>query len=107
MKIAIVGGHDRASRMLEPVARACGHELECHAGEMNGRGGESLAAIVERSDVIVVFTDVNSHAAVWGARRLARNRGRRCVLVRRLGSARFRALLGELDEPHCSHALCA
>ena len=107
MKIAIVGGHDRASRMLEPVARACGHELECHAGAMNGRGGEALAAIVERSDVIVVFTDVNSHAAVWGARRLARSRGRRCVLVRRLGTARFRALLGELDEPHCSRALCA
>jgi hypothetical protein len=29
------------------------------------------------------------------------------VLVRRLGTARFRALLGELDEPHCPRALCA
>ena len=74
---------------------------------MNGRGGEALAAIVERSDLIVVLTDVNSHAAVWGARRLARSRGRRCVLVRRLGTSRFRELLGELDEPHCSRALCA
>jgi hypothetical protein len=29
------------------------------------------------------------------------------VLVRRMGSSRLRALLGELDEPHCTHALAA
>ena len=107
MKIAVVGGIDRASRQLSPLAEASGHELECHAGDMNGRGGEALAALVDRADVVVVLTDVNSHAAVWGARRLARSRGRRCVLVRRLGTARFRALLGELDEPHCRRALSA
>ena len=57
---------------------------------------DTLEALVDRSDVIVVITDVNSHGGMWSARRLAKARGRRCVLVRRLGISRFRALIEEL-----------
>ena len=64
-------------------------------------GGEpllrkELESLVERSDLVICITDVNSHSAVLGARRHARTLGRRCLLVRRLGLSRFRALLADL-----------
>jgi len=110
MHIGLVGGIDRNARLYQDLARACGHSVECHTGILAGRGHESLAALVERSDVVVVVTDVNSHAGVIGARRLSRARGCRCVLVRRMGTSRFRTLLGELDaeeEVHCRAAHAA
>ncbi len=70
--------------------------MEIHSGHLAGRGGDSLAAIVERADFVVIITDVNSHGGMWAAKRLAKARGRRCLLVRRMGPSRFRALVGEL-----------
>jgi hypothetical protein len=110
MHIGLVGGIDRNAPLYGELARDCGHSVECHTGVLAGRGGDSLAALVERADVVVVITDVNSHAGVLGARRLSRARGRRCVLVRRMGTSRFRALLGELEsdpEVRCPAALAA
>jgi hypothetical protein len=65
---------------------------------MAGRGSDSLEALVERADLVICVTDVNSHAAVLGARRHARALGRQCLLTRRLGLSRFRALLAEIPE---------
>jgi hypothetical protein len=106
MHIGLIGGIERGNHHYETLAAAGGHTVEIHSGHLAGRGVDTLAAIVERSDLIVVITDVNSHGGMWSARRMARARGRRCVLVRRMGPSRFRALLGELEEsdaePHCS-----
>jgi len=111
MHIGLVGGIDRSSHHYEALARAQGHTVECHTGDVAGRGSGTLAALVERSDVVIVVTDVNSHGGVLGARRLLKARGRSCMLVRRMGTARFRALLGELDtddaEDRCPVALAA
>ncbi|HEY3494873.1 MAG TPA: DUF2325 domain-containing protein [Polyangiaceae bacterium] len=112
MHIGLVGGIDRNAHHYSEMAEAEGHTVECHTGHLAGRGSDALASLVERSDLVVVITDVNSHAGMWGARRLAKARGRRCVLVRKMGAARFRQLLSGLDsgleagaegsaEPHC------
>ncbi len=109
MHIGLIGGIERGTHHYENIAAAGGHTLEIHSGHLAGRGVETLTAIVERSDLIVVITDVNSHGGMWSARRLAKARGRRCVLVRRMGPSRLRALLGELEqsaEPPC-RARCA
>ena len=110
MHIGLIGGIERGTHHYESLAAAGGHTVEVHSGHLAGRGVDTLAAIVDRADLIVVITDVNSHGGMWSARRLARARGRRCVLVRRMGPSRFRALLGELEEsdaePHCP-ARCA
>jgi len=110
MHIGLIGGIERGTHHYESLAAAGGHTVEVHSGHLAGRGVHTLAAIVDRADLIVVITDVNSHGGMWSARRMARARGRRCVLVRRMGPSRFRALLGELEEgdaePHCS-ARCA
>jgi hypothetical protein len=104
MQIGLIGGLDRNAPHYEEIARAQGHSVEWHSGILAGRGGETLAAIVERSDVVVVVTDVNSHGGVFRARRLAKNRGRHCVLVRKMGAGRFKALLSEYGQG-VEHAL--
>jgi hypothetical protein len=99
MHIGIVGGVERGERRYAAAAASKGHSFEFHGGDMAGRGSDSLGALVERSDLVICVTDVNSHAAVLGARRHARTLGRHFLLTRRLGLSRFRALLAEIDEP--------
>jgi hypothetical protein len=93
MRIGIVGGAERIEARLRSVASAEGHELEFHPGHMKGTGAGKLRALVDRCDLVVVVTDVNSHAAVLQARDLARRWGRSVRLLRRLGTAQLRLLL--------------
>jgi hypothetical protein len=107
MQIGLVGGLDRNHRQYVEAAARAGHSLEHHTGHMAGRGSGTLASLVERSDVVIVVTEVNSHGAMWEARRQSRAFGRPCVLVRRLGMQRFRALLEKLTDNPAELALAA
>jgi hypothetical protein len=100
MHIGIVGGVERGEQRYAAVAASLGHTFEFHGGNTAGRGSDTLEALVERSDIVICVTDVNSHSAVIGARRYARAHGRRCVLTRRVGLSRFRALLAEIQTPN-------
>jgi hypothetical protein len=93
MRIAVVGGVERLEDRLSRVAVEAGHTLEFHPGHMSGPGSERLKNLVERSDLVVIITDVNSHAAVTLARALARRAQRPVRLVRRLGTSQLRAFL--------------
>jgi hypothetical protein len=104
MHIGMVGGLDRNGGFYEDLAKRAGHEFEHHNGHLAGRGAASLGTLVERCDVVVVITDVNSHAAVWRVRRLARQRGSRVLLMSRCGPSKFTALLSELSHPAQSRA---
>ena len=93
MHIGIVGGLDRNEGFYQDLAQRAGHRFEHHNGHLAGRGTASLGTLVERCDVVIVVTDVNSHAAVWRVRRLAKQRGSRCILLSRCGPSKFTALL--------------
>jgi hypothetical protein len=93
MQIGIVGGLDRNEGAYEDLARRAGHRFEHHNGHLAGRGAASLGTLVERCDVVIVVTDVNSHAAVWRVRRLVKQLGNRCLLMSRCGPSKFSALL--------------
>jgi len=93
MHIGIVGGLDRNEGFYEDLARRAGHGFEHHNGHLAGRGTASLGTLVERCDLVIVVTDVNSHAAVWRVRRLVKLRGNRCILMSRCGPSKFSALL--------------
>jgi len=97
MHIGLIGGVERGEQRYAAAAASRGHSFEFHGGDTAGRGSNSLEALVERADLVICVTDVNSHSAVLGARKHARSLGRRCLLTRRLGLSRFRALLSELD----------
>jgi hypothetical protein len=95
MHIGIVGGLDRNEGVYADLARRAGHGLEYHNGHLAGRGAAVLSTLVERCDFVIVVTDVNSHAAVWRVRRLAKQRGIRCLLMSRCGPSKFSALLSQ------------
>jgi hypothetical protein len=107
MHIGIVGGLDRNEGFYEDLAKRAGHRFEHHNGHLAGRGAASLGTLVERCDIVIVVTDVNSHAAVWRVRRLARQRGNRCILMSRCGPSKFSALLQELAAPEQPRSLRA
>jgi len=96
MHIGIVGGLDRNEGFYEDLAQRAGHRFEHHNGHLAGRGTAALGTLVGRCDVVIVVTDVNSHAAVWRVRRLAKQRGNRCILMSRCGPSKFAALLTQL-----------
>jgi hypothetical protein len=96
MRIAMVGGLDRNEALLVRLAAESGHELEFHHGRMAGRGADTLRSLAQRSDLLVLTPDVNSHGAVQLGKRLAREVNRPYVVLRTCGVARFKALLEEL-----------
>ncbi len=96
MRIGWVGGRERNETTLERIAEKLGHELEFHSGHVGGRGANDLRALVERSDFLVIVTDVNSHGAVLLAKKMAQRIGRSSLVIRRCGSSRFQALLDAL-----------
>jgi len=98
MNIALVGGVEHRTMILERVARRAGHTLECHGGHVGGRGAEVLRSIIERADIVVLQTAVNSHGAMYLAKRLARQLGKAFVVVRNCGPARFEALIGAWEQ---------
>ncbi len=106
MHVGIVGGMDRAAPHYLSAARERGHSVECHTGNLAGTGPSTLEAMVQRSDLVFIITDLNSHGAVWHARRLARKYPCSLVFVRKLGVARFRELVDAHDTTH-ARAACA
>ena len=100
MRIGVVGGLDRNARELQSRAHAGGHELETHTGVLSGPASAAgLRALVERADLVVILTEINSHNAVRIARRHARLRNRPVKIMRRLNASQLAALLHALPSP--------
>jgi hypothetical protein len=99
MKIAWIGGITRNEGLYESEAAAHGHVLEHHDGRVGGGGAQRLRTAIERADLVIAITDVNSHGAVKAARSLSRELGRSFVLVKTGGMAHFRSLMASLAAP--------
>jgi hypothetical protein len=97
MRIGIIGGLGRSGPHFSRLAADAGHEASFHDGEIKGRGARALEHVIDRSELVVIVTDVNSHAAVQLARRRLREQGRSPLLLRRFGLARFAMLLAALN----------
>ena len=102
LRVGVIGGVDRAAALYERALDRIGCSLEHHTGQMAGRGAAGLAALIDRVDLVVIVTDVNSHNAVIAARRLAVARHRRHVLVRRCSpSGLVKRVSALADIPPC------
>jgi hypothetical protein len=97
MRIAVIGGLDRHVQGLAKQALEAGHEAEFHQGRVGGRHAEDLEAIVQRCDVVVIVTAVNSHGAVSIAKKAARRRGCAAYIARTCGPSRFEQILTGLS----------
>jgi hypothetical protein len=98
MNIALVGGVERNEAELTQIARRAGHTLEYHGGHIGGRGADGLRAVIERADLVVLQTVVNSHGSMYLAKKTARQLGKAFVIVRSLGPAKLQVLLRRLQE---------
>jgi hypothetical protein len=104
MRFGIVGGIERLEPRLRELAEAHGHAIEFHPGHVSGPASERLRSLVERSDLVVIVTDVNSHTAVIQARLLAQRAGRPIRIVRRFGTSQLRQLLPAPAQPAAAAA---
>jgi len=93
MRVGIIGGKEISPTRYEELARAAESRVEFHDGKMAGRGSDALESLVARCDLIVIVTQINSHAAVRMAQKYCRKRGRRVMIVRRFGLHSFASLL--------------
>lgn len=96
MKIALVGGLVRREAQLAKLAADAGHELEWHTGDVSGRGADGLKAVIERSDVVLILTEINCHGSMYLAKKVARQLGRNAVVLRKCGPAKFQSVLAHL-----------
>src|SRR4051794_26806637 len=99
MNIAFIGGVERREAALERIARRAGHRLECHGGHVGGRGADALRAVIERADIVVVQTFVNSHGSMYLAKKVARQLGKTLIVVRTCGPTRLESLLEQIEPP--------
>lgn len=96
MRVGIIGGYEKAEVAYHKVAKAHGHEVEFHGGHATARGHLAIASLVDRCELVVIVTDVNSHASVLAARQLVRRSGREPIVVRRFGVKKLSEFFDEL-----------
>jgi hypothetical protein len=96
MRIAIIGGLERHEAEIERRAGAYGHALEFHRGRVGGRHAGELEAMVQRSDLTIIVTQVNSHGAMYLAKKVAAKSGRRALIVRTCSPSSFSTILASL-----------
>ena len=65
---------------------------------MGGRGTHVLRTIIERADLVVLQTAINSHGSMYLAKKLARQLNKPFVVVRTCGPARLQSLLEQWQE---------
>jgi hypothetical protein len=108
MRIGLIGGLDRSVGALQALAQTQGHEVRFHTGVMAGPASSSaLRALVARSELVILVTEINSHNAVRAARREARLRQRPLKIVRKMGATQFAALLRDVQAPPPSSPIAA
>ena len=100
MKIALIGGLVRREGELAALARRAGHELEWHFGDVGGRGADGLRAVIERADLVILLTEINSHGSMYLAKRVCRQIGREYQVLRKCGPAKFELLLEQIAAGH-------
>jgi hypothetical protein len=96
MRIAIIGGLERHEPEIERRAAAVGHEVEFHRGRVGGRHAGELEAIVQRCDLAIIVTQVNSHGAMYIAKRAAARHARQALIARTCSPSSFSAMLESL-----------
>jgi hypothetical protein len=93
MRVAVIGGLERHEAAIGRRAGELGHTVEFHRGWVGGRRAEELEAIVSRSEIVIIVTQVNSHGAMYMAKRVADRHARRALVARRCTPSSFGDLL--------------
>ena len=98
-RIAVIGGLERHEAEIERRAGARGHVVEFHRGRVGGRHAAELEAMVLRCDLAIIVTQVNSHGAMYIAKRAATRYGRPALIVRSGSPSSISTILESLAAP--------
>jgi hypothetical protein len=101
LRIALIGGHARNVRHLIERGRMVGWQVEGHSGVVKGRGIKELRTRVERADIVIITTQINSHGGMFRAKEFARRFGRFTTVVRRESFAEIKNAIAQFQS--CSH----
>jgi hypothetical protein len=99
VRFALIGGLERHESEIERRASAQGHVIEFHRGHVGGRHADALESMVQRCDLAIIVTQVNSHGAMHIAKKAATRYGRSALVIRNCGPSSFSAILDSLGEP--------
>jgi hypothetical protein len=102
LRVGWVGGLTRNETLVEEHAAKLGYSVEFHDGNVTGHRSKSLRNLVNRSDVVVIVTDLNSHRGVLTAREEARLAGRPVVMLRKAGLSRMEETLAALQKQYAA-----
>jgi hypothetical protein len=94
--VAFVGGAQRIASGLMALSDEVGVDVEVHDGHTRGNGAARLAALVQRTQLVVIITGTNSHNAVQVAKREAARWNVPVRMLRACGLGTARALLTEI-----------
>jgi hypothetical protein len=104
VRIAVIGGLERHEAEIGRRAGAVGHTVEFHRGRVGGRHAGELEAVVQRCELAIIVTEVNSHGAMYIAKRAAGRSGRPALITRTCGPSRFSAILDSMASAPCGLA---
>jgi hypothetical protein len=105
-RVGFVGGHDRVEREVVSFGSELGLDVEVHNGCTAGQGRHRLVALVERTDLVVIVTGINSHNAVHIAKRTAAKARTHVRILKACGSGTARLLLAEIASAGRGSQLC-
>ena len=96
MRIAVIGGLERHEAELSRRAEMLGHAVEFHRGRVGGRHAGELESMVQRCELAIIVTQVNSHGAMYIAKKTAARHARPALLVRTCSPSSFSTILESL-----------
>jgi len=99
MRIAVIGGLERHEAEIERRAAGLGHTVEFHRGRVGGRHAEELEAVVQRCNLAIIVTEVNSHGAMYIAKKAAARSAIPALITRTCGPSRFSVILESTVPP--------
>ena len=97
MRIAIIGGLERHGRRSSGALGRRAATWSSSTGARRGRHAGELETMVQRCDLTIIVTQVNSHGAMHLAKRAAARFGRPALIVRTCGPSSFSAILASLE----------
>ena len=84
-RVAVIGGLDRMEAIYRKVVEGLGAEFEFHCGRVKD-GCQTVQGLINRSDIVIFITTVNSHAALKVTKTICKKKYKKFIALRERGA---------------------
>jgi hypothetical protein len=84
-RVAVIGGLDRMETIYRRVVKKLGGEFEFHCGRVRD-GCQAVQGLINRSDIVIFITTVNSHAALKATKTICKKNCKKFVALKQRGA---------------------